>query len=91
MKKFNTIILKYNILCVNKIPRVNKINKLVYSFLPKNTSSQQLFFMLIQKFWCVTTFFFESSVEKRDNCFLLGTYARFITTEKALEDEDSST
>jgi hypothetical protein len=36
MKKFNTIILKYNILCVNKIPRVNKINKLVYSFLPKN-------------------------------------------------------
>jgi hypothetical protein len=35
MKFFNTIILKYNILCVNKIPHVNKINKLVYSFLPK--------------------------------------------------------
>jgi hypothetical protein len=29
MKKFNTIILKYNILCVNKISHVNKINKLI--------------------------------------------------------------
>jgi hypothetical protein len=26
--------------------------------------------------------FFESSVKKRDNYFLLGTYAGFITTEK---------
>jgi hypothetical protein len=32
VKKFNTMILKYNILCVNKIPHVNKINKLLYSF-----------------------------------------------------------